>query len=669
MSNLRYPAVPLITVDPHFNIWSCADKLYDDITRYWTSRRQNLLGLINIDGKTFRFMGKLHADGKYNIEPDVIEQKSVKVYPMRSVYTFENEAIRLTLTFMTPLLTNDLKLMSRPVSYISYKFESLDNKEHEIKLDFLFDSEITVNNPNQEITAEIYEGGIRCGKGDRDVLSPTAVKGDKEMGGDDRNIDWGWLHVFSKNGFAPVIKTVRQLHRSIAEFSHVHPTYNKEEITPGKSFLPVNMVVYTGLEKEFTLAEKGEEGFICVAYDDIHSIKYFGEIIDAYYKKDGETFDSICKKALEEYDEICIKVEKAENELLEKAAAISPKYADIISLAYRQVIASHKLTWDGKELQFFSKECFSNGCIGTLDVTYPSIPLFLMTNPALVEGMLNPLFKYVNSGNWPFDFAPHDVGQYPFAGGQVYGIDENGNQKLEYQMPVEECGNAILCVYAICHYKKDFSYFEKHKEILEKWVQYLLKFGLDPENQLCTDDFAGHLAHNCNLSLKAIMGIAAYGKMLEKTGSKDSEAFILKAKEYAKKWEETASSSDHFRLAFDKEDTWSIKYNMVWDKIFGWGIFSPDIAEKEVKYYMSQVRKYGIPLDSRSDYTKTDWMMWSACITDNIEYRDMVINTMWDMLNETKSRAPFTDWYYASTAMQCGFQNRTVQGGLFIPMI
>ena len=354
---------------------------------------------------------------------------------------------------------------------------------------------------------------------------------------------------------------------------------------------------------------------------------------------------------------------------MEKAAAISPKYADIISLAYRQVIAAHKLTWDGKELQFFSKECFSNGCIGTLDVTYPSIPLFLMTNPALVEGMLNPLFKYVNSGNWPFDFAPHDVGQYPFAGGQVYGIDENGNQKLEYQMPVEECGNAILCVYAICHYKKDFSYFEKHKEILEKWVQYLLKFGLDPENQLCTDDFAGHLAHNCNLSLKAIMGIAAYGKMLEKTGSKDSEAFILKAKEYAKKWEETASSSDHFRLAFDKEDTWSIKYNMVWDKIFGWGIFSPDIAEKEVKYYMSQVRKYGIPLDSRSDYTKTDWMMWSACITDNIEYRDMVINTMWDMLNETKSRAPFTDWYYASTAMQCGFQNRTVQGGLFIPMI
>ena len=112
-------------------------------------------------------------------------------------------------------------------------------------------------------------------------------------------------------------------------------------------------------------------------------------------------------------------MEAAERDLLERAGKISSRYADIVSLAYRQAIAAHKLTWDGGEIQFLSKECFSNGCIGTLDVTYPSIPLFLLYNPELVEGMLNPLFKYAASPNWPYAFAPHVVGQYPIANGQV----------------------------------------------------------------------------------------------------------------------------------------------------------------------------------------------------------------------------------------------------------
>lgn len=148
-------------------------------------------------------------------------------------------------------------------------------------------------------------------------------------------------------------------------------------------------------------------------------------------------------------------------------------------------------------------------------------------------------------------------------------------------MPVEECGNAILCVYAVCHYKKDNSYFIKHKQKLEKWIKYLIDFGLDPANQLCTDDFAGHLAHNCNLSVKAIMGIMAYGKLLEGIGDENAVKYIQTAKEYARSWEKNSLSNDHYRLAFDKPDTWSIKYNIVWDKIFGWGTFFDDAFNKQ----------------------------------------------------------------------------------------
>lgn len=656
MSKLRYPAVPLITVDPHLNIWSCTDNLYDDVTRHWTGRRHNFLGIIEIDEKPYRFMGKVNADNAYQYELPVINQTDVTVYPMRTVYTFENAEVNLELTFMTPLLTDDLKLMSRPVSYISYKVTALDGNEHKVKLFFALDCQNAVHTADQEVTLDVYENGAFCGRGDKDMLTKS---------GDDMNIDWGWLHIYSACGFTPSISGAGDICRRY----RMRCRDNYDSVAPGDTLSLDRQIVYISLEKEDQLTSDGIDGYICVAYDDIHSIMYFGEMIDAYYKKDGDSFNGICKKAIDEYEDICNRVIKAENELLKKAAEYGEKYIDIISLAYRQAIAAHKLTWDGEEIQFLSKECYSNGCIGTLDVTYPSIPLFLMTEPKLVEGMMNPLMKYSYSKEWPFDFAPHDVGQYPIANGQVYGKNhETDEQRLEMQMPVEECGNALLTILAICMYENDMSYFNKHKDILAQWTTYLIKYGLDPENQLCTDDFAGHLAHNCNLSVKAIMGIAAYGMMLDKTGEDGSE-YTAKAKDYAAQWKITAFDGDHYRLAFDKEDTWSIKYNMVWDKIFDMGIFDKDIFETETAYYMTRFNKYGLPLDSRSDYTKSDWLLWTTRLTDNKEYFDKIVSTMWDMLNETQSRVPFTDWYFTSTAIQRGFQNRTVQGGLFIPMI
>lgn len=657
MEKLRYPAVPLVTVDPYLSLWSCSDKLYDDVTRHWTGRRHNMIGLIKVDGNAYRFMGKVYADNSYNAEPLVIEQKSVEVYPMRTIYTFENKEIRLTLAFMTPLLTDDLKLMSRPVSYIDYKVEVVDGKEHQIKLLFGLDCEISVNSLNQEITAGVTENGIYCGRGDKDVLCGS---------GDDRNIEWGWLHLFSPDGFTPCLSSQKDI-RSFCDTIYLHPSDSKK-IEYGETFILKDELMYLALSKEFSV-KNSKSGLVLIGYDDIHSIMYFNKPVDAYYKKDGDTFADVCKKAITEYEAIKERVIKAEEELIAKAKKISDKYCDIISLAYRQAIASHKLTWDGKEIQFLSKECFSNGCIGTLDVTYPSIPLFLMTNPTLVEGMMNPIFKFADTEEWPYDFAPHDVGQYPLANGQVYGYDfENKKYSLNGQMPVEECGNAILTVYAICHYKNDTAYFEKNKGLLSKWVKYLVEYGLDPENQLCTDDFAGHLAHNCNLSAKAIMGIAAYGKLLEKTGEDGSE-YLKTAKEYAEKWEEKALENDHYVLAYGNENTWSIKYNLVWDKIFGWNIFSDKVYTREIECYMKKINAYGLPLDSRSDYTKSDWQMWSVRLEDNKEYCDKIVEAMWKMLHKTPDRVPFTDWYFTSTAIMVGFQNRTVQGGLFILMI
>jgi hypothetical protein len=141
------------------------------------------------------------------------------------------------------------------------------------------------------------------------------------------------------------------------------------------------------------------------------------------------------------------------------------------------------------------------------------------------------------------------------------------------------------------------------------------------------------------------------------------------AKKMAEGWEAKARDNDHYRLAFDLEGTWSLKYNLIWDQIFRTNIFSKEIKSKEFAYYLSKQNKYGIPLDSRNTYTKADWLVWVASMTDSKQAFQDMISPLWDFTNETLNRVPFTDWYDTVTGAQIAFQHRSVIGGIFIKIL
>jgi Domain of unknown function (DUF4965)/Domain of unknown function (DUF1793)/Domain of unknown function (DUF5127)/Domain of unknown function (DUF4964) len=792
----KAPAYPLITHDPYFSTWSFTDELNASTTKHWTGTNQSLIGLIKVDGKTYRFLGiedrpmitviqtgeekpynakytetdpgegwtkenfddskwqtgtapfgniegqsktmwtteniwvrrefdlkdvnfnklylKLRHDddvevyingvkaysckdcwlGKYvnypipdsakiklkkgkNIlamhcinprgnswldagienEPPMKKtpivaatQKDVTITATQTSYQFTCGVTDLAVTFTSPLLMNDLSLLSRPVSYISFKVQSNDNKQHDAFIYFGASTDIAVDDPIEEVTTDAYSSEglsiLKAGTKEQPILKKK---------GDDVRIDWGYMYVAAPQNENP-LQTISETDSAFNKF--LSPGIaTAANLTEGKHLM-LNTIL--PVEK---VNSKAKEIFVMLGYDDLYSVQFFHDNLKAWWKQDpSATIESEMVKAGAEYQNVISKCETFNKSMYNDAVnAGGETYAKLCVAAYRQSVAAHKLVKSPQgEILFLSKENFSNGSINTVDVTYPSAPLFLLYNPDLLKGMLNGNFYYSESGKWTKPFAAHDLGTYPIANGQTYPED----------MPVEECGNMIILTAAICKAEGKGDYAKQHWQTLSTWADFLSKEGLDPANQLCTDDFAGHLARNANLSIKAIVALGAYGELAQQTGdAATGEKYQTLAKQFAQQWMKLADAGDHYALTFDNKNTWSQKYNLVWDKILNLHLFPNEVYNEEIKFYTTHQKEFGLPLDSRRTYTKSDWIMWTATLANNQKDFETLIDPVFKYVKQTPTRVPLSDWHETTNGKQVGFQARSVVGGYFIKML
>ncbi|PQA59614.1 glutaminase family protein [Siphonobacter curvatus] len=568
-------------------------------------------------------------------------QKSMDFTATQTKYSFTCGKVDLDVSFASPLLMNDLTLYARPVSYVTYRVKANDGAAHQVNFYFGVSSSLATNVPTQPVTATTASTNdyvaLKTGTKEQAILKKS---------GDDLRIDWGYLYVAAPKQ-NQAVQTVSTLPALKAQ---------RSMITEGKSLF-LNTIVNLG-----SVNATPKEQFLTVAYDDIESIQYFGTNLKPWWKENGSTIEREITTAIKDYKSVMEKCNDFDRQVYADAKkAGGEEYAKLCVLGYRQAAAAHKLVKSPQgDILYLSKENFSNGCINTVDVTYPSAPLYLLYNPDLMKGMLNGIFYYSESGKWTKPFAAHDLGTYPLANAQVYGED----------MPVEESGNMIILAAAIVKAEGKPDYARKHWKTLTTWADYLLKDGFDPANQLCTDDFAGHLARNANLSVKAIVGLGCYAMMAEQLGEKaTAEKYRKSTEEMVQKWMQIADDGDHYALTFDKKGTWSQKYNLVWDKVLGLKLFPQSVYEKEIKYYLTKQNSYGLPLDSRKTYTKSDWIVWTATLTDNQADFDALVKPLLKYAHETSSRVPISDWHETTDGKKVGFQARSVVGGYFMKLL
>lgn len=656
VASLRPPAVPLVACDPYFSIWSPADKLTDTDTTHWTGKPQRLTSLIRIDGAAYRVMGASPAT------VPALPQTGLEVLPTRTIYSFAGAGIQLTMTFMTADLPESIDLLSRPVTYVTYECKATDGKEHKVETSFDAGSELTVNTPDEKVvwSTEKIPGltVLRVGSEEQPILVKK---------GDDVRINWGYFYLAAASDQNPEVvqaqgDVVRLTFASQGGLSRATAFADEPREA---SNAPVSAI-------SFQFGNVGAQPvshWLVLAYDDLYSIQYMRKNLRPYWRRNGWQAADLLEASVKDYESLKKRCEAFDAELMaDLTKAGGEKYAKLAALAYRQCFAAGKFVADdnGEPLQF-CKENHSNGCIGTSDVFYPMSPQFLLFGPSVAKSFIVPFMNYAASPRWKFPFAPHDLGTYPHANGQVYGGGEHDERD---QMPVEESGNLLLLIAAVGKMEGNAEFANLYWPQLEKWAAYLKAKGFDPENQLCTDDFAGHLAHNVNLSAKAICALGAFANLCEMHGDKaEAEEYSKLAHEFAQRWVQEAAEGDHYRLAFDRAGTWSQKYNLIWDRILGLNLFPADVARKEMDYYKKMQNEYGLPLDDRKDYTKLDWITWTATLTQNRGDFEALVDPVFEFLNETPDRSPMTDWYETKTARKVGFTARPVVGGVFAEML
>jgi len=657
----RPPAVPLVLHDPYFSIWSFHNRLTGGPTRHWTGVPQQLRSMVRIDGKAFRIMGSDPNEGGY-LQTPPLEQTGLDVRPTRTIYTFSGAGIRLRLTFLTPMLPGDLDALARPATYIIWRARSTDGRQHRVAIYFDASSKITVDQPSEPVTWERLQldGAplLRAGSRRQPIL---AAKGDRVR------IDWGYLYVLPAPG--PGVST------AIADPLAVWDSFRKDGQLPKSGERDASTVaipLFPVLAARFDLGEVGNkpvERHLVIAYDEVYSIELLHHRLRPYWRRNGTTAADMLRAALADFPALEARSIAFDNELMRDLRREGGEdYALLAALAYRQTFAATGLAAGihGEPL-LFTKENSSNGCISTVDVIYPSSPLFLLLNPRLLEAMLRPVLEYAALPRWKFPFAPHDLGTYPLADGQVYG---GGEKTSVDQMPVEETGNMLILAAALAHAEGNADFARKYWPLLSRWAAYLKQKGFDPDNQLSTDDFAGHLAHNANLSIKAILALRSYAYLCRMSGRReDAEEYRALAEKDALLWVKKDSDGNHFRLAFDQPGTWSLKYNLVWDRILGFHLFPPSVTREEFAFYLKHLEPFGVPLDNRRLYTKLDWQLWTATLAPSRSDFERLADAAYRFADQTPDRVPLSDWYWTNSGKHTGFQARSVVAGLYIKLL
>lgn len=595
-------------------------------------------GMIRVDDQTFIWMG----NPEVNVSK--VDQTAYTYTSTKSIFTMDVAGkVQMNITFLSPVYPTDMKRQSLTFSYMNVDVESSDGSSHDVQL-------------YVDVTAEWVSGensaNAQWDYDTADSLSYHKIWRQEQLlftenipDGQGYMADWGYWYwatntskgltyqqdsdkntrdAFYNDGKLANTKndTFRPINDDWPTFGYAIDLGSVKGAAPGQLFT-------IGYTQDKAVQYNTTDGYLQL---DSLWTSYFDDEVSAlsFFHNDYATSTSMS-------DDLDNKIST------DSKAAAGQNYLTITSLSLRQAFAALTpvIRSAGKTF-FFMKEIASNGNMGTVDVVFPLHPILLYLNPQILKMMLDPLYENQESGAYPNKYAEHDLGaHFPNATGHPAGDDE--------KMPVEESGNMLIMTLAYAQATGDNKYLSAHYPKMKQWVEFLIEDSLIPAEQLSTDDFAGHLANQTNLALKGIIGIGAMAEIAKLTNnSADNSNYTSISKDYISQWQGFGIAKNanppHTTLQYGNDSSHGLLYNIYGDKLLGLGLVPQSVYDMQCTFYPTVENKYGVPLDTRSTQTKSDWEVFTAA-TCSDSTRDMFLKDLATWINETPTQRPLSDLY------------------------
>ncbi|RAH45891.1 glutaminase GtaA [Aspergillus brunneoviolaceus CBS 621.78] len=659
-SPARPPALPLAVKSPYLSTWLAAGSdggnggyLAGEWPTFWAGQINGWAGMVRVDGTTYTWMGLPGTT--------TVNQTSYVYTSTRSIFTMNvADKVQMNITFLSPITPNDLKRQSLIFSYVDVEIESLDGTSHDVQIYADISAEWTSGDRTATATWDYgtTSNNVAYHKVSRQTQLAFSETSDQADWGEwywatDENesmtyqsgIDVDVRGAFSANGtlgnFQDANYRAISTNWPVFAFSHdLGSVDSSVGVLFSIGLAQTDAMQYNGTDKGYAPLPSLWTSYFS---DGVEALDFFHNDYGASSSLSTELDDKIAADSL---------------------AAAGQDYLTITSLTVRQAFGATQLCGTVADPYLFMKEISSDGNINTVDVIFPAHPIFLYTNPELLDLLLKPLYEFQESGKYPNSYAMHDIGSnYPNATGHADGKDE--------AMPLEECGNMVIMSLAYAQRAGNTSYLQAHYEMLNVWTSYLIEDALYPSNQISTDDFAGSLANQTNLALKGIIGIEAMATISKQTAhSSDASNYTTISHRYIRQWEKIGIAHNahpaHTTLSYGANNSHGLLYNLYADRELGLDLVPKSVYEMQSAFYPTVQNKYGVPLDTRHTYTKGDWELFAAAVAST-STRDMFIQLLANWINVTPTNRALTDLYDTTTGNypSITFIARPVVGGAF----
>ncbi|EIW62026.1 DUF1793-domain-containing protein [Trametes versicolor FP-101664 SS1] len=653
-------SVPLAVRSPYLSAWlpqGAGTALNDAWPTFWTGSILGWAGFAKVDGVTFNWLGTPAVAGTtFN----KATQKSLQFTSTQSIFVMTAGPVDLTVTFLSPVEPSDPVNQSLPLSYYSVSAASNDGKAHSVQIYTDISAEWVTGDNSLTANWTTTTGSVLTHQVQLATQTQFGEVSDHIQQGSAYHSTLNTVGATWQNGQDTVVR---------AQFINNGKLTNAGDT----AFRAVSdrWPVFAFAHDLGTITGATAPVVFAVGHARDPAVQYIvaGGALQSrslFFWTRFSTVASAISTFLGDYSNALVRAKAFDAKVNADATKISADYASIVALSIRQGFGAIETTvsrtgsgFNTSDVLVFMKEISSDGNVNTVDVIFPAWPLFLYTNPTLGKQLLLPLFEYQATGQYPNKWSVHDMGaSYPKALGHNDGKDE--------AMPVEESGNMLIMTLSYTQKSNDLSLIKTYFNLLDQWTQFLITDSLIPANQISTDDFAGSLANQTNLAIKGIVGIKAMAQIASLVGDTARSAnYSSIAASYVQQWQKFATSSDgtHLTLSYGDSASWGLSYNMFADKLLQTNVFPASVFDMQTTWYSTHANAFGVPLDTRHTYTKSDWSIWTAGLVTTTAVRDLLISSVRKYAADGKSSQPLGDWYETTDGSVEGFRARPVVGG------